>query len=135
MERLTQRLAVAKDALHSLTELLQQAKVTRIERDAAIQRFEYTVEATWRAAQRYLDVREGLSAGSPKAAIRLCREVGLLNEEQTTLGLEMIDDRNLTVHTYNEPIADQIYQRLPHYAALLEAWLAQLETRLDQPGR
>ncbi len=135
MERLKQRLAVGREALASLQALLRSADITPIERDAAIQRFEYTVEASWRAAQRYLDVREGLSAGSPKAAIRFCREVGLLSEAQTVLALEMIDDRNLTVHTYNEPLAEQIYQRLPQYATLLEVWLTQLAARLGPSGQ
>jgi len=41
----------------------------------------------------------------------------------------MIDDRNLTAHTYNEPLAVQIAARLPSYSALAERWLAALERR------
>ena len=100
MERLRQRLALAQAAFASLKEILRKSPPSLIERDAAIQRFEYTVEAVWRAAQRHLEVIEGFSAGSPKAAIRMCREVGLLDDEQATRALEMVDDRNLTVHTY-----------------------------------
>lgn len=132
MERLKQRLAVARQALTSFTELLSHAPATLVERDAAIQRFEYTVEAVWRCAQRYLEVVEGLSTGSPKGAIRMCREVELLTDEHATAALEMIDDRNLTVHTYNEQVAQQIYGHLPGYAALLEAWFGKMESRLDE---
>ncbi len=132
MERLRQRLAVAKQAAASFAEALQKPAATRIERDAAIQRFEYTVEALWRVAQRYLEIIEGLSAGSPKGAIRMCRETGLLDEEQTTMALEMIDDRNLTVHTYNEQLAQRIYSHLPRYETLVEAWLAKMESRVEQ---
>jgi hypothetical protein len=96
MERLRERLEIARQALASLREVLHRPAASRIERDAAIQRFEYTVEAAWRAAQRYLDVIEGLSAGSPKAAVRLCREAGALTDEQAVVALEMMDDRNLT---------------------------------------
>jgi hypothetical protein len=38
--------------------------------------------------------------------------------------MDMLRDRNLTVHTYNEELADQIYSRLPAYAAVMEQWLA-----------
>jgi len=38
--------------------------------------------------------------------------------------MDMIRDRNLTVHTYNQELADQIYSRLPAYATLIEQWLA-----------
>ena len=132
MERLNQRLAVAKRAVASFEELLNKPAATLVERDAAIQRFEYTVEAVWRLAQRYLEVVEGLSGGSPKAVIRLCRETALLTEAQATLALEMIDDHNLTVHTYNEQIAQQIYSRLPRYASVADAWTKRIEANLSQ---
>ena len=131
MERLKERLAVARRALSTLQELLLLAQPSRVERDAAIQRFEYTCEAIWKAAQRYLLEVEGLSVGSPKGSIRASRDVGLLNDEQATVGLEMIDDRNLTVHTYNEAVAEDIYSNLPRYADLLATWLAAMEERVE----
>lgn len=130
MERLKERLAVARRALSTLQELLLLAQPSRVERDAAIQRFEYTCEAIWKAAQRYLLEVEGLSVGSPKGSIRASRDVGLLDNEQTTVGLEMIDDRNLTVHTYNEAVAEDIFSNLPRYADLLAVWLAAMEERV-----
>ena len=132
MERLKQRLTVARQALASFKELAGKTPATVIERDAALQRFEYTVEATWRLAQRYLDVVEGLRAGSPKEAVRLCREAGLLTDDDAAIALEMVDDRNLTVHTYNEHIAQQIHRHLPRYATLLETWLGNIARRLEQ---
>lgn len=39
----------------------------------------------------------------------------------------MVADRNLTVHTYNEALANRIYDRLPGYAGLMGAWLAAVE--------
>ena len=132
MERLKQRFEAASSALASLKELLTQPPASLVERDVAIPRFEYTVEAIWKAAQRHLDIREGLNAGSPKTAVRMCREVGLLDDEQAAQALEMMDDRNLTVHTYNERVAQQIYANLPRYAALLGQWLENMRARFDQ---
>jgi nucleotidyltransferase substrate binding protein (TIGR01987 family) len=105
VERLKTRLAAAQRARGTFEELSGLASPTRIERDAAIQRFEYTFEACWKAAQRYLLVVEGRRVGAPKSCIRACREVGLLADTQAVTGLEMVDDRNLTVHTYNEAVA------------------------------
>ncbi len=82
MERLTERLVVARRALSTLQELLGLAALSRVERDAAIQRFEYTCEAVWKAAQRYLQEIEGISVGSPKGSIRSSREVGTVNALQ-----------------------------------------------------
>jgi nucleotidyltransferase substrate binding protein (TIGR01987 family) len=131
VERLKERLALARRALGTLQELVRLAHPSRVERDAAIQRFEYTCEAVWKAAQRYLLEGEGISAGSPKGSIRACRDVGLLSDDQAAIGLEMIDDRNLTVHTYNEAVAEDIYSHLPRYAELLTVWLTAIEGRVE----
>jgi len=129
VERLKGRLAIAGTAVMSLQEVLAIPSPTRIERDAAIQRFEYTFEACWKAAQRHLAVVEGLTVGSPKACVRASREVGLLSEEQAIVGLEMVDDRNLTVHTYNEAVAARIHRNLRRYAELMTHWLGAMEAR------
>lgn len=131
MERVLERLAIAKQALSTLRELALLSEPTAVERDAAIQRFEYTFEATWQAARAFLLEREGLECGSPKSAVRASREVGLLNDAESVLGLELVDDRNRTVHTYNEALAQRIFARLPEYVALLGTWLDQMVTELS----
>ncbi|MCL6594505.1 MAG: nucleotidyltransferase substrate binding protein [Alicyclobacillus sp.] len=80
-------------------------------RDATVQRFEYTFEAVWKAAKQYLSDMEGIDQASPKGVVRSCREVGVLSPADAELALEMADDRNLTVHTYNEELAEDIYER------------------------
>ena len=127
MGRLKQRLAVARKALETLKALVGLKHPSLEKRDAAIQRFEYTFEAVWKAAQRYLVEEEGLDIASPKACIRASRETGLLNEAQTSRALKMTDARNLTSHTYNEGIARRIYRDLARYSDLLEAWLDAVE--------
>lgn len=53
MDRLDERLKVALQALTTLEELVGKSPVSKIERDAAIQRFEYTSEAVWKAGQAF----------------------------------------------------------------------------------
>ena len=129
MERLKERLAIARQALRTIQEILNQPK-NAIVRDAAIQRFEYTFEAIWKAAQMFLRAAESLDAGSPKSAIRGSFRVELLTEEQARKAMAMADDRNLTTHTYNESLADAIYSRIPEHAAIMDAWLAAMEDRI-----
>jgi nucleotidyltransferase substrate binding protein (TIGR01987 family) len=123
MDRLTERLRVARRALETFREALREPK-TPLNRDASIQRFEYTYEAVWKTAQLYLRVRENLELASPTAVTRACFQTALLTQEQSRTAMDMIRDRNLTVHTYNQELADQIYSRLPAYATLIEQWLA-----------
>lgn len=135
MERLKERLAVAQRALASFQEVLRLPTPTEFERDAAIQRFEYTVEAAWRAAQRYLDIIEALEAASPKSTVRFSRQVGVLTDEEATQALKMMEDRHLTVHTYHEEVAEKIYSHLRTYAELMEHWLAVIGARVAERER
>jgi nucleotidyltransferase substrate binding protein (TIGR01987 family) len=132
VEELTRRLARAHRALLTLREVLAEPK-TAITRDAAIQRFEYSFETSWKAVQLHLRESEGLDPGSPASVIRSAHAVGLLDEATARLGLEMVRDRNLTVHTYNEPLADEIYGRLRGYLGMMESWLSTVE-RKTGPG-
>lgn len=131
MEELKRRLALARRALLTLREALAEPK-TAITRDAAIQRFEYSFEATWKAARSLLREVEGLDHGSPASVVRACHAVTLLDERTARLGLEMVRDRNLTVHTYNERLAGEIFARLPAYMGMMESWLQALEGRAGQ---
>lgn len=134
MERTRQRLAVAGRALGTLDELLTEGMSSAVVRDAAIQRFEYTFEAVWKAAQMYLREVEGLVVGSPKGVVRHSRQVGVLTEEDARLALAMSDDRNLTVHAYNEAVAEAISKRLIDYARLADRWLRIMTEGLDGPA-
>lgn len=131
MERLKERLPLAQRALATLEELSGIALPSAIERDAAIQRFEYSFEATWKTAKRYLNVVEGIDAASPKAVIRASVETGLFDTATGRKAMEMADDRNLTSHTDNEKLAQQIMSRIPQHAKILALWLAAIATRIE----
>lgn len=126
MGRSSERLGVAQKALLAFHEVMQIETPTTIERDAALLRFEFTFETVWKAAKEVLFVREGIDVGSPKGVVRSCRELGILTDELATIALEMVDDRNLTVHTYNEKLAIEIYSRLRSYEDIFIYWLEQL---------
>ena len=54
----------------------------------------------------------------------------LLSQEETSLALAMAQDRNLTVHTYLEPLAVRIHGNLPLYRGLMEVLLERIEAAL-----
>ena len=127
MDRLAQRIQSARHALATLQELTPINLPTTVERDAAIQRFEYSTEACWKAAQSVLSVQFGLELASPKSVIRACAQNALLTESDARLAMDLVDDRNLTAHTYNEALAQAIWSRLPNHVSVLQRWLATLE--------
>lgn len=86
--------------------------------DGTIQRFEFTFELFWKALQRLL-ADQGIAANSPKSVLQHAYRLGWLQNEEHWL--KMLDDRNLTSHTYREPLALEIYRRIAaHHAAMRE---------------
>ena len=75
-----------------------------VTRDATIQRFEFCVELAWKTARRVM----GTSAAAPKQVVREMFRAELIDD--VDLWLLSIDQRNLSSHTYNEALAEQVYQ-------------------------
>jgi len=132
LERLRERIEAGESALQRLEEIIAMANHSAVERDAAIQRFEFTFEALWKAAKEFLWEIEGVENGSPKSVIRSCREVGLFNDGETVAALQMADDRNLTVHTYNEALAIKIFERIKSYTPMLRIWLERMVKKIEE---
>ena len=135
MERLTRRLYDAESALARFGEILSIEAPTDVERDAAIKRFDFTFEAVWRAAQRYLADRELIRARSPGPVIRACRESGIGNEDAAEAQLRAAQDRILTGQMYSEAMAQEIFARLPGHRDTLAAWFAEIAARCRNATR
>jgi len=50
--------------------------------------------------------------------------------EQVTWTMVMADDRNLTSHTYNESLADEIALRLHKHYEVLTHWLDVIDSKV-----
>jgi len=131
VERVKERLADAFRALSTFEKVVGLSEPTDIERDAAIQRFEYTFEMTWKAAQAYLTDQGLPDVVSPRSAIRASFKAGMFDEETAEKIMQLVDDRNLTVHTYKEEFAMKLYQHLAGHAALLRQWLTEIQKRAE----
>lgn len=92
-------------ALASLEDILKQP-MDEYRRDGAIQRFEYTFELVWKTLQRALEL-EGVVAGSPKQVLQAAVKTGLITG--LDIWVAFLKARNLSVHTYNRKIAEQVY--------------------------
>lgn len=78
--------------------------------DGTIQRFEFCVELGWKMLKEYLEYEKIGEFNSLRSVIKECFQIGLIeNAEQW---LDMLDDRNLTSHTYDEEIAKEIYRNI-----------------------
>jgi nucleotidyltransferase substrate binding protein (TIGR01987 family) len=99
-----------RNAVARLIEVLQEKK-TDIIRDSAIQRFEFTFDLSWKVLKEILEVEYGVTCASPKKCLRDAYKQGIITYDD--LWMDMTDWRNAAVHTYNEELADSLYEKLP----------------------
>ncbi|MCF7800308.1 nucleotidyltransferase substrate binding protein [Candidatus Babeliales bacterium] len=95
----------------------ERQKFLKYMRDSLIQRFEYTFDCFWKYINFYLDQETGIKIDvpTPKRIFRELFRLNLISENQINLALQMVDHRNLTSHTYHEPLAKEISEKIPDY--------------------
>ncbi|MBI4655861.1 MAG: nucleotidyltransferase substrate binding protein [Elusimicrobia bacterium] len=94
------------------------APQTLANRDSAIKRFELTFELAWKSIKEYLDYK-GIISRSPRDCFEQAFSIGIIQDDPAWI--KMIEDRNLSVHTYNEKLAMDIYRRLGKYLNLFKS--------------
>ncbi|MBN2267333.1 MAG: nucleotidyltransferase substrate binding protein [Candidatus Babeliaceae bacterium] len=136
MELLKERKTVLDAALRTLVTALDDANKFpadadeedyRRHRDSTIQRFEYCTDLFWKYLKFFMEKEHGVTAKSPKSAIREAVAIELISGKEGELALQMIDARNNTAYIYREAIAEQIYQQVPYYFNLIMSVLKRLK--------
>lgn len=95
-------------------------------RDAAIQRFEFTYELSWKTLQAYLAAQD-LIVLSPKETLKIAYEQGLIKDASAWSELHM--QRNLTSQTYDQKLAESVYHFLKEKGLQL---FLELQTSLNE---
>ena len=113
-----------KKANQRLKEAIK-AKPTQLNKDATLQRFEFTFELSWKTMQAYIR-DQGLDCLSPKSCIREAARLGLIENPKTWL--EFLEARNLIAHTYNQKMANRIYKKALKFPKEVERLLENLES-------
>lgn len=80
-----------------------------IERAGLIQFFEMSFELAWKLLKDFGE-SEGFSIKSPREAIKQAFQMGLIQKAHDWM--DALEDRNLTVHTYNSEIALAVEEKI-----------------------
>lgn len=116
-----------ENAATRLEEALARPADSVAHRDSALLNFQLAYETGWKAAKVFLDLKEGVETNSPKSSLRKAFQLEWLGDNES-LWLEMIQDRNLIVHLYNETQAVEVYQRVREYAPALRGFARRLRS-------
>lgn len=112
MNKFETKLNNFKHALNALEEAVSDFDKTVLlsVRDGVIQRFEFTAELAWKTAREYL-IDEGITEiNTPKSVMKAAFAAGLVDDEEGWI--EILNDRNVTSHIYDESEANKIFERI-----------------------
>jgi nucleotidyltransferase substrate binding protein (TIGR01987 family) len=125
--RWQQRFSNYRKALAQLESFLEPPALNEREQQGLIKAFEYTFELAWNTLRDLLRSQGDASLLGSRDTLREAFRLALIEDGEAWM--LMIQDRNLTSHTYNRSTADEIA------AHILDSYLAcfqQLRTRLER---
>ena len=118
------------DALKESLDVYESSQYTELHkqlRDSVIRRFKFTIDIFWGFLREYLESTHGVvfALVSPREVLRAGLTARFLKGSEFELFERMLQDRNLTSHTYNEFLAEEISSRISsYYTALKNCMLA-----------
>lgn len=93
--------------LESAVQLSKTRELSRLEKQGLLQGFEYTHELSWNVMKDYLVDQGYAGLVGSKDSVRLAFKTGLISDG--TIWMEMVKARNLTSHSYDEELANEVY--------------------------
>jgi len=118
------KIATLGQALKTFQEALL-VNPSRLEKDGAIQRFEYCFDLSWKSLKHFLEKRGLLDLNSPRSVFSAAYAEGLIDDE--VMWSIIILRRNASVHTYNQALADSLFAELPMYYGAMYNLLLKLK--------
>jgi nucleotidyltransferase substrate binding protein (TIGR01987 family) len=102
-------------------------ELSNLEKQGTIQAFEFTHELAWKTLKDFLQTRGNIEIYGSRDATREAFKNGLIQDGETWM--EMIESRNLSSHTYNESVANEIVDKI---ASSYVTRFAELRTQLER---
>ena len=105
--------------MHYLADALKIENPDIFQKAGIIQFFEVSSELSWNMLQDYLEEQGFTEVTSPRSALKKSFEIGIISEGHTWL--ELLENRNLTSHTYDEETVTTIEKLIREkYYVMLE---------------
>lgn len=125
---MSKKLPLEIDQLHKALTRLNEALVaepTQLNKDATIQRFEFTFELLWKTLKTYIE-ESGRNAmpNSPRDVFRVAADLQIIPDPKPYF--DFLDNRNLSSHTYSQTQADAVYEVAKDFPAAVDQVLIKI---------
>ena len=130
--RWQQRFQNFNKTMTHLEQALQIKNPDWLQKAGMIQLFEMSVELAWKMLKDFLEEQGFQDVKSPKASIKKAFEIGIIAQGHEWMRL--LEDRNLTVHTYDETKTDEVYQLIEKkYFPMLKELENTFKKKINEP--
>lgn len=99
-----------------------------IYRDSTIQRYEYSIELSKKLMSKYIEEIDKKVAGQ-KLILKKAFEFDLIESD---IWFNMIDDRNITSHEYNENLANELLENIFTYVSVLREFYKNISVKIQE---
>lgn len=104
--RWKQRFHNYSKALNYLETALEIENPDMVQKAGTIQFFEMSFELSWNLVKDYLEEQGFVDVKSPRSALKKAFEIGIIENGHDWM--DLLQDRNLTAHTYDEQKATEM---------------------------
>jgi nucleotidyltransferase substrate binding protein (TIGR01987 family) len=92
--------------LNDAVALSAERELTNLEKQGLVKGFEYTYELAWNVMKDYFRYQGNQEIRGSRDAIRAAYQSDLVDDGH--IWMKMIEDRNLSIHTYNQNVVEKI---------------------------
>lgn len=96
--------------LEQAVQIAKSRELSELEKQGLIQAFECNHELAWNVLKNFLQADGAREIYGSKSATREAFKVNLINDGE--IWMKMIEDRNQTVHTYNQDLSEKIFNKV-----------------------
>lgn len=122
-EKLAIQIEQLDRAIARLEETLK-LEPTQVNKDATIQRFEFTFELSWKLMKTFA-FNKGIEIVSPKDSIRTAAQLELITNVE--LWFDFLDARNKSSHIYNENMASEVYEEIKKFLPAVRKFIEKIK--------
>ena len=129
--RWKQRFQNFSKSMHHLENALQIPNPDIVQKAGIIQFFEMSFELAWNMVKDYLEQQGFVDIKSPRSALKKAFETGIIENGHDWM--DLLVDRNLTAHTYDDQKATEVERLIKNkYFPLLNALRNTFKQKSDE---
>lgn len=128
LQRIQNQINLLQKAYTTLETACNKTNLSDLESDGLIQRFEYTIELTWKTGKKYLEYKGLQASDFPKDIFKTLFSAQIVPDLEVFF--EFLETRNTLSHMYSEHIAHKDIHIIKEHHTLIQKYISNLQNNI-----